>query len=122
MEHVTAVPQPGTPENPTDLGKLLQECHPDREALIRELEPLFRELWTEGLKAVESALPDFRQAGSADQKLHVRLRNMLLNKGNAQVREVRNILRNYYLKQMFARQLVEKIHIGEKVKIPSLVG
>jgi len=111
---------PGTPQNPTDLGKLLQECQPDREALTTELTGMFREVWEEGLKAVEAALPEFRRAGSADQKLHSRLRNLVLNKGNGQVRELRNVLKNYYLKQLFERQVVAKVNVNTPVKIPVL--
>jgi hypothetical protein len=96
----------------------MRECEPDRLALAEELKPLFKELWDEALKAVEACLPDFREPGSADFKLHLSLRNRILNVGNSRVRVLPNILKNYALRQVFQRVVETRQRINTPVVLP----
>ena len=64
------------------------------------------------IRAVETALPDFREPGSTDCKLHGALRNDLLNKFNGKRRELLNITKNYLVTQVFVREVVTHIQIA----------
>jgi len=103
---------------PKDLAQIMRECEPDRQALIAELTPLFRELWTAALTEVETCLPDFKEPGSADFKLHMSIRNRVLNIGNAKLRELPLILKNYAVSQVFQRQVVLTQRVNSPVVLP----
>ncbi len=93
------------------LREAMRACQPDRQALIDEVAPLFRQLWAEALTCLETALPDHREPGSADAKLHSALRNRILNAGNSKAREFQTILNNYLLTQVFKREVVTRIQM-----------
>ena len=102
-------------ENTTapDINTLMAKCQPDRVALTAEIEPLFKQLMGEALRAVEAALPDFREPGSTDARMHATLRTTILNKANAQVRELPLILKNYLVQQVYTRQVVMRASVNE---------
>lgn len=106
-------PAPSKVLTPEELSQVMADCQPHRDALVAELRPMFTHLMHEGLKAVEACLPDFRITGSADEKLHGRLRNQLLNLGNAKCRELMPVLRNYLLQQVFVRELVMRASVSD---------
>ena len=56
------------------LHAAMRESEPHRQELLAELSPLFRQVMHEALCCLETALPDFREPGSADAKLHNALR------------------------------------------------
>ena len=85
--------------------KAMRECEPARQELAAELKPLFEQVWKEALECLETALPDFLTPGTADAKLHRSLRNRILNTGNAKVRELPNLLKNYFLQHVFQRSV-----------------
>ena len=87
------------------LRQAMRDCEPDRKALTDDLEPLFRAIWTEALECLETVLPDFRELGSADAKLHAALRRRILNCGNGQSRELAKVLKSYFVQQIFQRQV-----------------
>lgn len=100
------------------LARFMRECEPDRAALAEELEPLFRDLFAEALKAVETCLPDFMEPGSADARLHHSARNRILNVGNAKIRELPSILKNYAVSQVFEREVVVRQRVNTPVALP----
>jgi hypothetical protein len=97
------------------VAELLQKCQPDREALIAELTPLIQEVMREALRGIETALPDFKELGSADAKLHAGLRSRILNVANGKIRELPLILQNYLLQQVYVRQVVLRASVHEPV-------
>jgi len=96
-----------------DINTLMAKCQPDRVALTAELDPLFKQLMGEALRAIEAALPDFREPGSTDARLHATLRTAILNKANAQIRELPLILKNYLMQQVYIRQVVMRVSVNE---------
>src|ERR1035437_57407 len=84
-----------SPEPAPSLEALLVKCAPDRLALNKEIDELIGALQFAAIRAVETALPDFREPGSTDCKLHGALRNDLLNKFNGKRRELLNVTKNY---------------------------
>ena len=100
---------PATPDFLNDpVRKDLAKYEPDRVALKGEIDPLFKDLMHEAIAAVETCLPDFRVAGSADAKMHMALRNRLLNVGNGKMRSIPEITKNYIVQQVYERTTVLK--------------
>ncbi len=100
---------PATPDFLNDpVRKDLAKYEPDRIAIKGEIDPLFKDLMHEAIAAVEACLPDFRVAGSADSKLHLSLRNRLLNVGNGKMRAIPGITKNYIVQQVYERTTVLK--------------
>lgn len=103
---------PAVAQEHEDIKKLREAmlaCQSDRQALAEEIAPLFKQLWGEALKCLETALPDYREPGSLDAKLHAALRSRILNEGNSKIRELPVILNNYLLNQVFTREVVTKV-------------
>ena len=105
-------PAPTSPEPTPSLEALLVKCAPDRLALNKEIDELIGALQFAAIRAVETALPDFREPGSTDCKLHGALRNDLLNKFNGKRRELLNVTKNYLVTQVFVREVVTHIQIA----------
>ena len=101
-----------SPEPAPSLEALLVKCAPDRLTLNKEIDELIGALQFAAIRAVETALPDFREPGSTDCKLHGALRNDLLNKFNGKRRELLNITKNYLVTQVFVREVVTHIQIA----------
>lgn len=101
-----------------DLASVMRGCEPDRVALLKELEPLFRDLWGTALKEVETCLPDFRVEGSADAKLHAAIRGRVLTAGNAKLRELPGIVKNYAVRQVYERVVETRQRINTPVILP----
>ena len=109
------MPENSTPAPAVDIAELLQKCQPDRTALVAELTPLIKEVMGEALRAIETALPDYKELGSADAKLHAGLRSRILNVANGKIRELPLILQNYLLQQVYVRQVVLRASVHEPV-------
>jgi len=109
MDNNTSATAALAPQDDGGLDKLnqaMRDCEPDRKALIADLEPLFRAVWTESLECLETVLPNFRELGSADAKLHAALRRRILNCGNNQSREqAAKVVKSYFVQQVFQRQV-----------------
>ena len=101
-------PQSSGPASPDDL---LRQCQPDRESLNQEIDALLGTLQFSAIRAVETALPDFREPGSSDAKLHAALRNDLLNKFNGKRREIAAITKNYVVQQVYIREVVMNVQV-----------
>ena len=101
-------PQSIGPASPDDL---LRQCQPDRESLNQEIDALLGALQFSAIRAVETALPDFREPGSSDAKLHAALRNDLLNKFNGKRREIAAITKNYVVQQVYIREVVMNVQV-----------
>jgi hypothetical protein len=105
-------PASTSPEPAPSLEALLVKCAPDRLTLNKEIDELIGALQFAAIRAVETALPDFREPGSTDCKLHGALRNDLLNKFNGKRRELLNVTKNYLVTQVFVREVVTHIQIA----------
>jgi hypothetical protein len=106
--------QPIGSASPDDL---LRQCQPDRESLNQEIDALLGALQFSAIRAVETALPDFREPGSSDAKLHAALRNDLLNKFNGKRREIAAITKNYVVQQVYIREVVMNVQVPRPLSL-----
>jgi hypothetical protein len=106
--------------DPKDVAfrRAMAECEPDRQALTRELTPMFQDLWRGALESLETILPQFRDEGSADFKLHVALRSRILKLGNDQVRKLPEVLKNYAVRQVYERQVTQRVKFSNVPILP----
>ena len=109
------------PNGPASPDVLLRQCQPDRESLNQEIDTLLGALQFSAIRAVETALPDFREPGSSDAKLHAALRNDLLNKFNGKRREIAAITKNYVVQQVYIREVVMNVQVPRPLSLGVMV-
>jgi len=109
------------PNGPASPDVLLRQCQPDRESLNQEIDALLGALQFSAIRAVETALPDFREPGSSDAKLHAALRNDLLNKFNGKRREIAAITKNYVVQQVYIREVVMNVQVPRPLSLGVMV-
>ena len=103
---------PTLPVKTADLPSLMLQCQPDRDALNQEIADIIKPLMFLACRTAETALPDFREPGSADCRLYNALRSQILNAFNGKIREIPLITKNYLLQQVFVRQVVEQVVVA----------
>jgi hypothetical protein len=100
---------PYTQPTTEQIAAELAACAADKVSLQNEFSQVIHRVMLEGLKAIESALPNHKVAGHSDNRLHFALRRQLLSHGNDQKRALPELLKAYRVRQVMERTVVARI-------------
>jgi hypothetical protein len=99
--------------DPQNIAAELAACATDKQTLAGELSQVIHRQMLEGMKAIESALPNHKVTGHTDNRLHFALRRQLLSYGNDLKRAIPEMLKAYRVRKVMDREVVT--HVGVHV-------
>ncbi len=108
---VLSIPADATPEE-RQMEEALKASSEARARLSKAFEDTLKDVWTDALRALESALPHSKGDGSANERLYQAHRNRILNKGNAAVRSLPDLLDCYVVYQVAEHKVVKVVIQG----------
>ena len=88
------------------LGELLKESEVDKQKLVEQLSQLFEGFFGETLNYIEVALPFERSQNGQKSENEIQyglLRSKILRAGNDKIRDMKDVLSDYLIRQMFQR-------------------
>jgi hypothetical protein len=108
---VGTVTPPYTQPNADQIAVELAACAADKQSLATELSQIIHRQMLEGMKAIESALPNHKVPGHTDNRLHFALRRQLLSYGNDLKRAMPETLKAYRVRKVMDREVVTRVGV-----------